>query len=78
MQERVKNANSVKMLDVGMHDAVVNGELIRDIQTRIVFVKDTTERDSNKEKMSAGQFVALYGLGHVYQLDGEGNWKTIR
>lgn len=78
MQERVKSVNSTKMLVVGMHDAVVGGELVRDIPTRIVFAKDTTERDSVKEKMYAGQFVVLYGLKHIYQLDGDGGWKTIR
>ena len=53
-----------KVLEMGMHDAVVDGALHTDIPTRVIFVTDTTERDA-LEDLEPGTFVALYGLAHV-------------
>ena len=77
MREEVKSNNSIKALQWGMHDAVVNGILQRDIPTRLIFVKNTTERDS-QENIAAGTFVATYGLSHIWQRDGDGTWAVIK
>lgn len=77
MREEVKSNNSIKALQWGMHDAVVNGILQRDIPTRLIFVKNTTERDA-QENIAAGTFVATYGLSHIWQRDGDGTWAVIK
>lgn len=77
MREEVKSNNSIKTLQWGMHDAVVNGELVRDIPTRLVFVADSTERDA-LENVLPGQFVATYGMGYVWQKKGDGTWAAVK
>lgn len=77
MNEKTISNNSIKGLEWGMHDAVVNGELVRDIPTRLIFVADSTERDLLPDIFS-GTFVATYGLSHVWQRKGDGTWATIK
>ena len=33
-------------IELGMHDAVVNGNLVQGIPTRLIFVANSTERDT--------------------------------
>lgn len=77
MNEKTVSNNSIKELNWGMHDAVVNGELHRDIPTRLIFVTNTTERDA-LENIAAGTFVAAYGLANIWQRKGDGSWATIK
>lgn len=63
--------------ELGMHDAVVGGKLVRAIPTRLIFVADSTERDA-LESVDAGQIVATYGCGNVWQKKGDGTWATIK
>ena len=77
MKEKTVSNNSLKGLEWGMHDAVVNGELVRDIPTRMIFVANSTERDA-LTNVAAGTFVATYGLEHIWQRKGDGTWATIR
>ena len=76
MNEKTVSNNSIKELSWGMHDAVVSGELHRDIPTRLIFVANTTERDALE--VYAGQFVATYGCTNVWQKKGDGTWATIK
>ena len=77
MREEVKSNNSIKALQWGMHDAVVNGALQRDIPTRLIFVANSTERDA-LENIAAGTFVAAYGLTNIWQRKGDGSWAVIK
>ena len=76
MEERTLSYSSLKSLTFGMHNAVKNGELLRDIPTQLTFVADETERNA-LENVLPGTFAASYGLTHVWQYDGE-TWKTIK
>lgn len=69
--------NILKTLQFGMHNAVVNGEVQREIPSTLTFVKDQTERDT-LQNISAGQYVATYGIQYIWQKNGEGGWETIR
>ena len=75
MNEKTVSNNSIKELTWGMHDAVVNGELHRDIPSRLIFVANTTERDALE--VYAGQFVATYGCVNVWQKDVDGEWAVF-
>ena len=77
MNEKTVSNNGIKELNWGMHDAVVNGELQRDIPTRLVFVASSTERDA-LPTVAAGTIVATYGCANVWQKKGDGTWATIK
>lgn len=64
-------------IELGMHDAVVNGNLVQGIPTRLIFVANSTERDALTGVM-AGQIVVTYGCGNVWQKKGDGTWATIK
>lgn len=51
-------------IELGMHDAVVSGNLIRAIPTRLIFVANSTERDT-LTNIAPGTVVATYGCGNV-------------
>ena len=77
MEKVMENTAASKALNLGMHDAVIGGVLHTDIPTRLIFVTDSSERDT-LENVQAGQFVATYGLSHVWQKNGAGTWETIK
>lgn len=77
MVEKTIGNNQIKSLTFGMHDAIVDGELVHDIPTRLVFVASQTERNA-LENILAGTFVATYGLGNIWQKKGDGTWATIK
>lgn len=64
--------------ELGMHDAVVGGKLVRAIPTRLIFVADSNERDNAIGSVDAGTIVATYGCGNVWQKKGDGTWATIK
>ena len=64
-------------IELGMHDAVVNGNLVQGIPTRLIFVANSTERDTLTGVM-AGQIVVTYGCANVWQKKGDGTWATIK
>lgn len=77
MEEMNIGNSALKSLTFGMHDAVSDGVLMRDIPARLVFVKNETERDA-LEGLLPGTFVVTYGLMNVWQYDGDGTWKAIK
>lgn len=77
MQEKVLGNGGIKSLTWGMHDAVANGEIMRDIPSRLIFVANTTERNGLTDLLP-GTFVATYGCTNVWQLDGNNQWTTIK
>lgn len=60
----------------GTYDAVVDGELKTNCQSRIVFV--TAESDlANLPEYAPGTLAATYGLDSVWQLDDSGTWVEV-
>lgn len=58
---------SNKTLEI--HDAMVNGQLLRNIPTRVIFVANKTERNA-LENLEAGTFVLTYNLQNVWVRNG--------
>lgn len=59
---------SNKTLEV--HDAVVNGKLLRNIPTRLIFVANKTERNA-LTNIEAGTFVLTFDLKNVWIRNGD-------
>lgn len=60
---------SNKTLEI--HDAVVNGQLLRNIPTRLIFVANKTERDNSLGNIEAGTFVLTFDLSNVWIRNGD-------
>ena len=58
---------SNKTLEI--HDAVVNGQLLRNIPTRVIFVANKTERNALGH-IEAGTFVLTYDVKNVWVRNG--------
>lgn len=58
---------SNKTLEI--HDAVVNGQLLRNIPTRLIFVANKTERNA-LTNIEAGTFVLTFDLRNVWIRNG--------
>ena len=76
MNEKTITQNSFKALETNMHDAVIDGMVVHDIPTKIIFVANSTERDA-LENVLPGQFVATYGCSTVWQKKGDGTWAEV-
>lgn len=61
----------------GTYDAEKNGQVIRDIFAKPIYVTDETARDALKN-VSPGQIVATYGLTVIWQRTGAGTWATVK
>lgn len=61
---------SNKTLEI--HDAVVNGQLLRNIPTRLIFVANKTERNA-LTNIEAGTFVLTFDLSNVWIRNGSVN-----
>ena len=59
---------SNKTLEV--HDAVVNGKLLRNIPTRVIFVANKTERNA-LEDIEAGTCVLTFDLKNIWIRNGD-------
>lgn len=59
---------SNKTLEI--HDAVVDGRLLRNIPTRLIFVANKTERNA-LENIEAGTFVLTFDLSNVWIRNGD-------
>ena len=60
----------------GTYDAVVDGELKTNCQSRIVFVKAESDL-ANLPEYAPGTLAATYGLDSVWQLDDSGTWVEV-
>ena len=58
-----------KILQIGMHSAMVEGEQVDSIPTLIIFVEDKNERNTLKN-VSPGQFAITYDLSHTWCKNG--------
>lgn len=76
MDAKTISNNILKALTGGMHSAIVDGVIVHDIRTEIVFVTQESELD-NFDDMPAGTFAATYGLGAWWQKDASGEWVDV-
>lgn len=61
---------------LGTHDAVINGEVVRNIPSKMIYVRNQAEL-SNFADALPGTIAAQYGFGSMWQMDPSGNWVEI-
>lgn len=63
----------LKRLNWTMHDAVVDGEVLRDLPSKMVYVTDADELAAFAGD-PPGTIAALYGFSKLWQLQPDGTW----
>ena len=76
MDEKTISNNRMKSLNWGMHDAIIDGQIVRDIPSRMIFVNAQSEL-SNFADALPGTMAATYGFGKMWQMKPDGTWATI-
>ena len=77
MAEKILSNNALKSLYWGMHDAYINGEVVRDIPTKMVFVTNQSQLSKFTQIEEVGTFAATYGLSSVWQLNASRQWVSV-
>ena len=77
MEEKTLMNKSEKRLTFGLHDAVIDGIINRDIPSRTVYVADETERDAYFANEKPGTIAIQYGFKAMWQLKNDGTWETV-
>lgn len=65
-----------KSIQIGMHDAIVDGMIIRDIPSKLAFVSSSNELDYYSD-LPPGSIVATYGFTSMWQLKPDKTWAVI-
>lgn len=73
--KNVSNDN-LKSLQWGMHDAIVNGEIVRDVPSKMVYVTQQSEL-SNFSDAPVGTIAATYGFTAMWQKKPDGTWASM-
>lgn len=76
MNEKISGNPAMKSLQWGMHDTIINGEIVRDLPSKMVYVSAESEL-SNFADMPPGTIAALYGMGSMWQLKPDGTWVSM-
>lgn len=77
MDENTVSYNLTKTLDYGAHDALVNGGVKRDIQSRLVLVSSQSELASFTDIEPIGTIAVQYGFKKLWQLKPDKTWEAI-
>lgn len=77
MAEKTVSQDKRKVLNIGMHDALIDGDVVKDIPTRLVFVADENELDEFTDIEPIGTVAAQYGFSNLWQLTPDGTWESI-
>ena len=77
MAEKTISNNSAKIIQSGKHDAIINGDIVHDIPSAMIYVKDQTERDAFTQISPVGTICAVYGFGTMWQLNSDREWVSM-
>ena len=77
MADKILGNNAIKQLQWGMHTAIINGEIVRDIPSELILVKNTTERNQFTNTAHIGTIAATYGFGSMWQLNSDRQWVNM-
>lgn len=77
MAEKIMSNNALKGLQWGMHDAIVNGEVVRDIPSKMVFVTNQSQLSQFTQIEPVGTIAATYGCGSMWQLNASRQWVSL-
>lgn len=77
MAEKTISHNYPKILNLGMHDAMINGDIVHDIQSRVVFVTSSDELANFTTVEPVGTIAIQYGLANMWQLKPDRTWESV-
>lgn len=77
MAETIKGNNALKSLQWGMHDAVIDNEIVRDIPSKMVFVSSQSQLSKFTNNVPVGTIAATYGFGSLWQLNASRQWVSM-
>lgn len=77
MADRTISQNMAKGLLIGMHDAKIGDDIVRDIPTKLVFVSSQAELAEFTAIEPVGTFAATYGLGTLWHLNSSREWVEV-
>lgn len=66
-----------RVLNFGSHDALIDGNVIKDIQTRLVLVASQAELASFADKEPIGTIAVQYGFKKLWQLKPDRTWEAM-
>ena len=70
----MSRANFSEVFTIGMHNAVTDDGIVKDIPTQVTFVHEESELTSIDA--NPGDFAATYGMGSIWQYDGS-TWQEV-
>ena len=76
MEEKTISNNRIKSLNWGMHDAIIDGQIVRDIPSRMIYVNAQSELVNFSDALP-GTMAATYGFSQMWQMKPDGTWATI-
>ena len=77
MAETIMGNNALKSLQWGMHDAVIDGEIVRDIPSKMVYVSSQSQLSKYTNNVPVGTIAATYGFGSLWQLNASRQWVSM-
>lgn len=77
MAEKIMGNNALKSLQWGMHDAVIDGEVVQDIPSKMVFVTSQSQLSKFTNIVPVGTLAATYGFGSMWQLNASRQWVSM-
>lgn len=64
----------MKVAQFGMHSAMINGEIVHNIPSYVVYVANQSELSSWTNEVPVGTFAVTYGGANAWQLKPDGTW----
>lgn len=77
MADKIMGNNALKNLQWGMHDAVIDGEVVQDIPSKMVFVTSQSQLSKFTNIVPVGTLAATYGFGSMWQLNASRQWVSM-
>lgn len=77
MADRTISHNLPKAINLGAHDALIDGDVVKDIQTRLVLVASQAELASFTDKEPIGTIAVQYGFKKLWQLKPDRTWEAM-
>lgn len=77
MAEKTIYQNTPKVITLDTHCAIIDGDVVHDIPTRLVFVQSESELANFTDKEPAGTMAAKYGFANMWQLKPDKTWESL-
>lgn len=77
MADKILGNGALKRLQWGMHDAVINNEVVEDIPSKMIYVSSQSQLSKFTNTVPIGSIAATYGFGSMWQLNASRQWVSV-